>query len=102
MQMDSHGESGTVRKAEAGVENEIDSSTVRTYAAPTPRKVEDSASWWPALRAGGMAALAAHDLKHNAQQMVLAYAVHIFRSDRRRQHERLQSNRRKRRALKMK
>lgn len=46
--VDSHGEPGTVCRADVGVEKDIDSSAVRMYAAHTPIKVVDeSASWWP-------------------------------------------------------
>lgn len=66
-QVDSHGDPGTVCRAEVGVAKEIDSSAVNTYAAQRPKKVEDtdSASCWRALRLNSIAVSAVQDLKHN-------------------------------------
>ena len=64
MQVSAHGDPGTVRRAEAGVENDMDKVAVKMYAAPTPRNVEDMLSLSPILR-DGMTAHAVQDMKHN-------------------------------------
>lgn len=86
--MFSHGELGTVRRAEVGVEKEIDSSVVSIYVAETPRKVEEIASWWPLE---GMTAFATYNPRLAINDF---YAVHISETSRCEQHERFRNNRR--------
>lgn len=64
MHVCSHGEPGTVRRAETGVEKDIDKIAVSIYAAHTPIKVEDMLSLSPIER-DGMFVHAVRYLKHN-------------------------------------
>lgn len=93
--MDSHGDPGTVCRAEAGFAKDIDRMALNMYAAPNVRRVDEGAWWWSALGRGSIVETAVSAAVCTQSETRLwtsrsrGHAVHIFRAEHGRQRERL-------------